>query len=125
MDLYQLNDKSINGAWGISWKIWALLCKTGKRPGTYLGIKCSQFLLQVPARMAQFFLYNFFWQPRKNNIPSGIAAFRPQIHYVVCHFYDIHIVLDDQHSIPFVHQAIEYQQQVLTVLKMQSCGRFV
>src|SRR5574344_2590628 len=58
--------------------------------------------------------------------PSPLpTSLRTYIDEVVGQFDDVQVVLDDDHRIAFVDQAVQNAHQHLDVFKMESCGRFV
>jgi len=44
---------------------------------------------------------------------------------VICGFYDVEIMLDDDHCVAILDQFIQHGEKFIDVLKMQACCRFV
>jgi len=57
--------------------------------------------------------------------PSTITTFRAEIDDMISDFDHVEIVLDNQHRITSVNKFVQYIQQVLNILEMQSGSRFI
>ncbi len=60
-----------------------------------------------------------------DNLASGLAAFRTEIDNPVGRFDDIEIVLNDDERIAGIHKFVEDRQQLLDVVEVQACRRFI
>src|SRR5690606_21295474 len=56
---------------------------------------------------------------------SAGAAFGPHVDHVVGHLDDVQVVLDHQHGVSLVHQALQHADQLLHVVEVQTGGGFV
>ena len=68
---------------------------------------------------------DLFRRPRHHHFAAGVASFGAEIDHVVGGLDDVHVVFDEQHRVPRVHQPVERGQQALDVGKVKSGGRLV
>ena len=60
-----------------------------------------------------------------NDAAAAVAAFRPEVDHPVGGLDDIQIVLDDDHRVSRVAQAVEDVQQQADVVEMQAGGGLI
>ena len=64
-------------------------------------------------------------RPFHQDTSSAFAAFWPQIDDPVGGLDDIEVVLDDDHGVALVAQAVQYFQELRDVMEVQAGGRLV
>ncbi len=55
-----------------------------------------------------------------NDLASTVAPFRTQIHNPVCRLDDIQVVLNNHNGIAVVTQGVQYVQQLLDIVEVQT-----
>ena len=75
--------------------------------------------------MTGFYTGNLFWRPLGNDIAAFVAALGPQIDDPIGGADHIQVVLDNDHGVPRVRQAVKHIQQALDIGKVQAGGGFV
>ena len=70
-------------------------------------------------------LGDFFWRTRGDEHSPLIAALWPQVNEVIRGFDDIHVVLDDDHGVASIDEAVEHGEQALNVGQVQAGGWLV
>ena len=61
----------------------------------------------------------------RDDLPAALSPFRAQVDDPVGGLDDIEIVLDDDHGVTVIAQAVLHPQQLLDVVEMQPRGGFV
>src|SRR6185312_8295600 len=85
----------------------------------------TQFLRKEPRRIAAMVPDNLFWWPLRDDPPPTISALRSQIDDPVGGLDDVEVVLDDDHTVPLVHQSVQHLQQQANILEVEAGGRLV
>jgi hypothetical protein len=60
-----------------------------------------------------------------NNLPALVACVGAEVYDPIGGFHDLQVVLDDEHRVAGVHQALEDFEQHADIVKVQAGGRFV
>jgi hypothetical protein len=68
---------------------------------------------------------NVFRAARGKNLTAFFATLRTEIYEPVGSFNDIEIVLDDDDGVALVAESMQYDQQLLNVMKVQTGGGFI
>src|SRR5258708_19684410 len=58
-------------------------------------------------------------------LPTALATLWPQIDHIVSGLNHIQVVLDHQHSMPCIHEAVQAFQQMLNIRQMEARGRLI
>src|SRR5215472_273118 len=58
-------------------------------------------------------------------LPTALATLWPQIDHIVSGLNHIQVVLDHQHSMPCIHEAVQAFQQMLNIRQMKARGRLI
>ena len=67
--------------------------------------------LQILPRIRRRTISHCLRRFRNNNLAAAVATLRPQVYDVVCCFDHVQVVLDDQHTVAGVDQAVEAFEQ--------------
>ena len=81
--------------------------------------------LQETAGMRRFAGGHLFRCAGDHDLAAGMAAFGPKVNDVVCGFDDVHVMLDREHRVPGIDQAMQAVEQTLNIREMEARGRFV
>ena len=84
-----------------------------------------QNFFQITSRKTLRSIGNFFGRALRDNSAAGIATFRTQINYKVSLFNQVQIVLDHDHRLAQIHQALQHIEQLGDVVKVQAGGGFI
>src|SRR5690348_1808418 len=80
---------------------------------------------QVVVGEALFIRDDFFGRTFSNDLPTPIAALRPEVDAPVGWFDHIQIMLDDYYCVAMVAQPVQYFQKQIDILEMESGGGLV
>ena len=82
-------------------------------------------MTQIPACLARFAACHDFRRALDDDSAAGVAAAGAQVDDPVGGLDHVEVVLDDQHGVTHVHQAVQHRQQRLNVGEVQAGRRFV
>ena len=73
------------------------------------------------------FLYfsHGFWWTLCDNRATAFSAFGAEVYNMVDRLYHVRIVLDDNHCVTGIYQAVEYDKQPSNVGEVETCSWFV
>ena len=71
-----------------------------------------------------YFSYGFWWT-LCDDCTTAFSAFGAEIYNVVDRLYHVRIVLDDNHGVTGIYQAVEHNKQSSDVGEVETCSRFV
>ena len=60
-----------------------------------------------------------------DELPAALPAFGSKINHPVSGFYDVKVMLDHNHRVALIPQAMQHPQQLADVVKMKPGGGFV
>ena len=78
----------------------------------------SEPRLQKPPGMRRLACRNLLGRTRHHNLAARVAAFRPEIDYMVRGLDDIEVVLDHEHRMARVHQTVQAPEKALDIRKV-------
>jgi hypothetical protein len=84
-----------------------------------------QLTFQKLPRPALFLLSYRLRRAGAHNGAAAAAAFGADIHDVIGHFDHVEVVLDHDDGVAFVHEFVQYGQQLADVFEVQARGGFV
>src|SRR5512135_1848248 len=80
---------------------------------------------QEPSREALLHLAHVLGSALRDHAPAAVAAFGPEVDHPVGGLDDVEVVLDHDHGVAVVAQAVQHLQQQVDVVEVQSRRRLV
>src|ERR671919_2028265 len=86
---------------------------------------CIEYLAQEPTGVGRVDLGAHFRGTSRHHVPTSVPAFWPQIDEIVGRFYDIEVVLDDDHRVASIDEPPKDDEQALNIGKVEAGSRLV
>ena len=91
----------------------------------YKTISSFKFFCQIRCCVSYSFGCDLFGSAGCHNHASLATAFGSHIYYMVCHFYYVEVVFDDDNGVSFIYKAVNDIHQHADIFKMQACSWFI
>ena len=88
-------------------------------------VSVVHYLAQIPPRMRRRHARHFLRRPLRHDPSADVAALRAEVNDPVGGFDHVQVVLDHDHGVTRVHQAVQADQQLFDVGGVQARGRLV
>ena len=82
-------------------------------------------IFQKPAGVRGLAADDFFRRSGGDDLTAGVTALRPEVDDVVGGLDHVHVMLDQDHGVPGIDQAVERGEQALDVGEVEAGGRLV
>src|SRR5437016_1244812 len=85
----------------------------------------AEVSLEEPTRIRRLAGGDLLGRAGRYDLAARVPTLGPQIDYMVGGFDDVHVVLDQEHRVPGVYEAIQGREQPLDVRQVQPRRRLV